>query len=212
MKKILITLFTLFTTLSSWALARQYYTTIPDYFPDDFVWEMTRDDYRGDEIVKTSTVTVIWERDYERTVSGTTYYGRLTIRDFYERAEYFENSYNLVCLNDGYFNFKWNEDGKSCTFSFAPTTAATWTTGVITFPSNFSKSYAFGQIAPSSTSTGQKWWADGTSCPYGYTGGQRDCVLNFEEKTITISSAWGCFMRYGKTVNGSSTTTVDYYT
>ncbi len=209
MKKLLFTLFTLLTTLQGWGVAKQNYTEIPDYFPEAFEWEMTRDDYRGDEIVKTSIVNVIWEPDFARTVNNTTYYGRLTIIDFYERSEYFENPFNLVCINDGSFNFMWSEDGMICTFSFAPTSASTWNPGTITYPTNESKTYNYGVIAPSTPNSNQRWWADGTSCPYGYTGGQRDCVLNLDEKTITINSAWGCFMRNGQ--YGSSRT-VDYYT
>ena len=214
MKKLLFTLLAALTTLQGWGLARQYYTSIPDYFPEAFEWEMIRDDYRGDEIVKTSIVKVIWEPNFERTVSGTTYYGRLTVENFYD-SEYVTVRFDLHCINDNFFNFKWSEDGKTCTFSFCATTSSTWV-GMGQGDSNWGMmqftQYKYGTIAGAQPSSGSssKWWTDGTLCPYAYAGGQRDCVLDFENKKLTINVPWGCFMRTGNGTGSSSV--VDYYT
>lgn len=199
MKKFYLILLAGLTFASANAVDKQTYAEIPDNFPDAFSWSMTRNDYRGTDengdpvLVSTDLVDVMWSPDY---VNASACYGKLTIYDFYSN-DCLENSATLEFTNEKNRNFQVSEDGKTITFSFTGYYFSKAKTEA-PYSSAYGKTSQFALLAQARKGTDNRtsrYWMDGEYLSYAYNGGSAlNCVLDLEEKTITIDHAWGAFM------------------
>ena len=201
--------------LSANAIDKQVYAEKPDYFPQAFSWQMQRSDYRGTDeagepqLVNTQQVLVTWEPDY---MNGSACYGRLSVENFFDH-EWVQQPADIDFTNEGAHNFMVSEDGKTITFSFTGYFFSMAQTGDA-YTNAYGKLSQYALLARAkkgNSNTYSRYWLDGTGSYYAYNGGQAlDCVLDVENKTITISQPWGAFMckdEYG----APSSYVIEYY-
>ena len=214
MKKSYLILLSALLGLQAGAINKQTYAELPDYFPDEFAWQMNRTDYRGTDdtgapiVVNEGVVNVTWEPTYQ---NGSACYGRLTIANFFDDP-CLQNSCTIAFTNEKNLNFEVSEDGKTITFSFTAyyfskaSTDAAYSNAVGKL-----SQFAFLAAAKKGDSRASRYWLDGEYVNYAYNGGVAcNCVLDLEAKTITIDQPWGVFMcadQYG----APSSYVVDYF-
>ena len=199
MKKSYLILLSALLGLQAGAIGKQTYAEIPPEFPEAFMWEMTRTDYRGTDdtgapiMVGDAQVTVQWEPEYQ---NGSACYGRLSINNFYDNP-CLQQPCNITFTNENNRNFMVSEDGKTITFSFTgyyfskASTASEYSNAYGKL-SQFALLAAARKGADSRTS---RYWLDGEYVQYAYNGGVAcNCVIDLEDKTITIDQPWGVFM------------------
>ena len=215
MKKTALLLLATLPLLSANAITKVTYAELPDYFPDAFTWQMQRSDYRGTDDagqpvkVNTQQVVVTWEPDY---MNQSACYGRLSIENFFDH-EWVQEAADIDFTNEGNHNFEVSEDGKTITFSFTGYFFSMAQTGT-EYANAYGKlsQYALLARAKKGTSnTTSRYWLTGEGSYYAYNGGVAlDCVLDLENKTITISQPWGAFMC--KDQNGApSSYVIEYF-
>ncbi len=199
MKKSYLLLLSALLGLQAGAVDKQTYAEIPAEWPEAFTWEMTRTDYRGTDdtgapmIVGEEQVQVQWEPTYQ---NGSACYGRLTVNNFYDNP-CLQNACNIEFTNEGNHNFLVSEDGKTITFSFTGYYFSKASTAS-EYSNAFGKLSQFALLAAArkgADSRTSRYWLDGEYVQYAYNGGTAcNCVIDIENKTITIDQPWGVFM------------------
>ena len=199
MKRNYIILSFVLAALTAGAVEKQSYTEKPDYFPEAFTMDMTRTDYRGTDdageaiAVNAGLATVEWNPNY---INGSECYGKLTISDFYSN-DCLQNTATLEFTNEQNRNFVVSEDGKQITFSFTGYFFAMARTDA-PYSSAFGKASQYALLASARDANNDRatrYWMDGEYLGFVYSGGSAlNCVLDLENKTITIDHAWGAFM------------------
>ncbi len=205
MKKNYFIILAALTALSAGAVEKQTYSELPDYFPQAFTMDMTRNDYRGTDdsgdpvLVNNDLVTVEWNPTF---TNGSACYGKLTITNFYDN-ECVQNPATIEFTNEDNLNFQVSEDGKQIAFSFTGFFFAMAKTEE-PYASAFGKTSQYALLAAARNTNNNRatrYWMDGEYLAYVYNGGSAlDCVLDLDAKTITIDHPWGAFMtstRYG---------------
>ena len=217
MKKLLFAGVAMLSALNGWAVAAQTYTN-PNELPENFEWTMVRYDYRDGELVNTQDdIVVKWERDSYWTSTSSNphvdHYGKLTITNFYRTECTKQESVTLEFENRSGRNFQWNVSDNTIVISFL---AYYWSTSKDTAPytsyTGYKSGHKYAFISPliPGGSSPMTWWEDGATSPVAYGNGQaRDCIIDLTNKTITISSSWGCIMM--KYSYGGSSTLVEYF-
>ncbi len=214
-KTTLIALASLPMLFSANAIDKQVYDQPGANWPEAFSWQMQRTDYRGTDdagqpvAVNTQQVNVVWEPDY---MNQSACYGKLTVENFFDH-EWVQQTASIEFTNEGNHNFQVSDDGKTITFSF---------TGYFFSMASTDEAYAnaYGKLSQyallarakkGTSSTYSRYWLYGEGSYYAYNGGVAlDCVLDLENKTITISQPWGAFMckdQYG----AASSYVIEYF-
>ncbi|MBO7609977.1 MAG: hypothetical protein J6S96_07235 [Muribaculaceae bacterium] len=202
MKKFYSLLMAALAVIPAYAIDKQTYAELPDYFPAAFTMDMTRNDYRGTDdngdpvLVSTDFATVEWNPTY---MNGSACYGKLTITNFFDN-ECVQNAATIEFTNENNMNFMVSEDGKQITFSF---TAFLFSMAKTEAPYNNAygkySQYAFVAAARQGDSHASRYWMSGDYVSYAYNGGTAcNCVLDLDAKTITINQPWGGFMLYDR--------------
>lgn len=175
--------------------------------------EFTQEDYRGDEVVRTNTVNVIWDE--------TT--GVLTINNFYANAMVNDQVVNLVIPSyatdtsspttltwesETKANFTWRaySMGQSDLFESLPFSYASFRTYKAAVVARFQHMTNPVRIYdPTSNSLP-------STCYYAYYGGQ-DChgTIDLEAGTIDITNPWGCVIGNNTWNSMSASVVIEYF-
>lgn len=175
--------------------------------------EFTQEDYRGEEVVRTNTVNVIWDE--------TT--GVLTINNFYANAMVNDQVVNLVIPSyatdssspttltwesDTKASFTWRaySMGQSDLFESLPFSYASFRTYKAAVVARFQHVNSPVRMYDPTTNT-----LPATS-NYAYYGGQ-DChgTIDLEAGTIDITNPWGCVIGNNNWNNMSASVVIEYF-
>ena len=167
--------------------------------PASFTADFLQEDYRGDEVVRTNTVTVVWDASTEQ----------LTFNNFYKNTDIVNSSSAVVNLPINYgvsvTSLTWESDTKA---SF------TWRVAYLGKTTKFSwTGYQHALVSR------MIYYQQGVTTIYNqrvyytYAGGT-DChgTIDLEKGEITIDNPWGCVIAQGTNwYTPSSSRVVEYF-
>lgn len=171
--------------------------------PESFTQDFLQEDYRNGEVVRTNTVTVVWDAET----------GLLTFKNFY---------WNYPVVNNVIIDLVFPMGGTSTssptTLTWESDTKASfgWKVSYLGYTSVYSVYHqacvshmksgtTYNSYDPVTHTTGK--------VNYGYDGG-RECngTIDLEKGEITLDDPWGCMIGYGSSwTSMSSSYTIEYF-